>query len=190
MIEDVNIVGNGVFGTFLAETFRLYNILNRAESDNVILAVPASAYEDVAKRHRNKHLINVCSAQTHTTDILKSYSDRVTAIHPLFGPNSPNFGIYSIVTKNGPYSEDIINFFKNMSGIHYCDSVKHDEIMRKTHLPVLLFGQMAALLVDDAKDIPYYMLTPSFKKLQDLAEQMKDMSEGTVSSIMSNRGNN
>ena len=62
----------------------------------------------------------------------------------------------------------------------------HDEMMRKTHLPVLMFGELAALIAEQAKDVPDNCLPTSFKRLKALAEQMKDMSPGTVESIRSN----
>lgn len=61
-----------------------------------------------------------------------------------------------------------------IDGVKITD-VKHDEMMRKTHLPVLMFGELAALVVEQAADVPDNCLPTSFKRLKALAEQMRDI---------------
>ena len=188
----INIVGNGVFGTFLEKCFSGLVELSE-DADIVILAVPISAYKDVAKKHAGKHLINVCSVQMKTNEICGEYSKYVTGIHPIFGPKSPESGRTCIVTKTCEKSNEIIGLFEKTGceivthiGEAEIDGKIHDEIMRKTHLPVLAFGELAALIVEQTRDIPDNCLPTSFKRLKALAEQMKDMSPGTVESIRSN----
>src|SRR5687768_7067167 len=84
----IHIIGNGSFGTFLKELLApLFDIDETA--DSVILAVPISAYDSVASDNRDKHLINVCSVQKPSTEMIQRYTPNMTAIHPLFGRRSP-----------------------------------------------------------------------------------------------------
>lgn len=189
----VNIIGNGVFGTFLKEYLKGH-VEFSDQAFHIIMAVPVSAYLDVARRNRGKHLINVCSVQNETNKICAEHSDYVTGIHPMFGPNSPVEGRTCIITKTcSTFSEDIISIFENkgceiVRGIkgNMMNGLIHDDVMRRTHLPVLSFGELAALIIQNAGDIPDNCLPPSYKKLKALADQMKDMSPGTVESIRSN----
>lgn len=192
---NISIVGMGVFGSFLKKELEDHaKIVDEDDADFIILAVPISAFDEVAVRHVGKHLINVCSVQRRSNEICKTFSDKVTGIHPMFGPNSPKEGRTCIVTHASKESERVIELFQKISneivdeidGVKITD-VKHDEMMRKTHLPVLLFGEMAALIVEQAADVPDNCLPTSFKRLKALAVQMRDMSPGTVESIRSNK---
>lgn len=186
MINNFNIVGSGVFGTFIARELCGMGYQQCDKSNHIIMAVPLSAYMDVAKQHHDKHLINVCSVQAPSNEICKKFSAYVTGIHPLFGVNSPITGRNSIVTQSCQYTQDVVEIFSKFGSVHYSNQIEHDDIMRKTHLPVLLFGQMASEVVEKASDVPDYYITPSFRKLRELAYQMRDMSDGTKSSILSN----
>ena len=188
----VNIVGKGVFGQFLEKCFREYAEFSEA-ADTVILAVPLSSYAVVAEKYAGKHLVNVCSVQGRSNDLCLKSSPNVTGIHPMFGPNSPKEGRTCIVTRTCGKSGEVIKLFEKIGceivthiGGTEIDGKIHDEIMRKTHLPVLAFGELASLIVEHAAGIPDNCLPTSFKRLKALAEQMKDMSPGTVESIRSN----
>jgi hypothetical protein len=58
--------------------------------------------------------------------------------------------------------------------------------MSLTHVKVIQIAEQIKEIVDSAKDIPEYLITPSFKKMRELSEQFLDMSEGTKRSILSN----
>lgn len=188
----INIVGKGVFGSFLENCFRGHVEFSE-KADTVILAVPFSAYDAAAEKHAGKHLVNVCSVQRKTNDACLQHSKYVTGIHPMFGAKSPKEGRTCIVTRTCEKSADVIRLFEKVGceivtqvgGKEITGSV-HDEMMRRTHVPVLAFGELAALIVEQAAGIPDNCLPTSFKRLQALAEQMKDMSPGTVESIRSN----
>jgi prephenate dehydrogenase len=196
----IMIIGDGgTFGSFLkAELSALSGVVmttNTVEADYIILSVPSSAFDDAARHIRGKHLVNVCSVQDAATKTCLKYSTRVTGIHPMFGPNSPRSGRTCIVTYASEGSDEIINLFSRFCGEIVTEAngkvisgKMHDEMMRKTHLPVLMFGELAALIVEQAADVPDNCLPTSFKRLKALADQMKDMSPGTVESIRSNRG--
>lgn len=189
----VTIIGDGMFGGFLKKELAAHaQIVD--DADTVILAVPVSAIGDVAKKYQGRHLVNVCSVQRQPTVDCLQHSDRVTSIHPMFGPNSPVSGRTCILTHQCGDSAAIVDLFGKISSeIVTHDTAGrtitpdiHDEMMRKTHLPVLMFGELAALIVEQARDVPDNCLPTSFKRLKALAEQMKDMSPGTVESIRSN----
>jgi prephenate dehydrogenase len=194
MVE-INIVGKGVFGKFLEECFRGHATFSET-ADTVILAVPVSAYEAVAEKYAGKHLVNVCSVQRKTNEACLKHSKYVTGIHPMFGAKSPKEGRTCIVTHTCEKSGEIIRLFEKVGaeivtqiGDKKIDGKIHDDMMRRTHMPVLAFGELAALIVEQAAGIPDNCLPTSFKRLQALAEQMKDMSPGTVESIRSNMKN-
>ncbi len=188
----ISIVGRGVFGTFLAQELSAHAQITD-DADIVIIAVPFSAFEDVAQKHAGKHLVNVCSVQRKPNEICLKHSKRVTGIHPMFGPQSPVTNRTCVVTHTCAESAAVTDLFRKIG----CEIVTHhqgkpisgadhDAMMRKTHLPVLMFGELAALIVEQAGDVPDNCLPTSFKRLKALAEQMKDMSPGTVESIRSN----
>lgn len=196
MKQRIKIVGDGVFGTFLRDALEQY-VEFHPLADTVILAVPQAAYEDAAKFHKNRHLVNICSVQSPTNEVCLKYSSRVTGLHPMFGPKTPeDYLRYALITHtSGEESEEIIELFQLAFS---CEARRpivngksltgeaHDAIMRKTHLPVLLFGMLAQKIVDNAKNINPLFLPPSFRKLEEFAGQMSDMSAGTKQSIMSN----
>ncbi len=189
---NITIIGDGVFGSFLQKELAPYATIT-ADADIVIMAVPVSAVGAVAAVHKGKHLVNVCSVQHKPTEAALAYTDRVTAIHPMFGPNSPVAGRTCIVTHQCAESAAVIDLFAKICGEVVTEyqgqpftGAVHDAMMRKTHLPVLMFGELAALIVEQARDVPDNCLPTSFKRLKALAEQMQDMSPGTVESIRSN----
>lgn len=188
----IKIVGQGVFGTFLTRELGSHAEISD-DADIVIMAVGVHAYETVASAHAGKHLVNVCSVQRVPNETCLRHSNRVTGLHPMFGPQSPITNRTCILTYSCPESEEVAKLFEKIG----CEIVTHhngkpisgadhDAMMRKTHLPVLMFGELAALIVEQAGDVPDNCLPTSFKRLKALAEQMKDMSPGTVESIRSN----
>jgi prephenate dehydrogenase len=188
----VTIAGHGVFGSFLARELAAHAEITD-NADTVILAVPFSAYEAAAKQYAGKHLVNVCSVQRLPNETCLRHSARVTGLHPMFGPQSPPTNRTCIATHTCAESLALFDLFRKLGceivthvGKTAVDGRLHDEMMRKTHLPVLMFGELAALIVEQAKDVPDNCLPTSFKRLKALAEQMKDMSPGTVESIRSN----
>jgi prephenate dehydrogenase len=188
----INIVGRGVFGSFLARELAEYADISE-DADTVLIAVPVSAVESVAALHAGKHLVNLCSVQAAPNSACLLHSARVTGIHPMFGPQSPRTNRTCIVTQRCDETEAVCALFEKIGAeivTHKAGSLitgaVHDDMMRKTHLPVLMFGELAALIVEQAADVPDNCLPTSFKRLKALAEQMKDMSPGTVESIRSN----
>lgn len=199
---NITIEGNGVFGTFLRKELSAHVNIDEL-SGVVILAVPASAYEAMALKHRGKHLVNVCSVQEDTTNICLVYSDLVTSIHPMFGPRSPSEGRSCIVTRAITDSiskhankevQDIVDLFAKICSTMVFEvngktitPKMHDEMMAKTHLKVVEISDYILQLVDQASDVPEECLPTSFKRLKAMAEQFLDMPGGTKESILSNK---
>lgn len=188
----INIVGRGVFGSFLMRELAEYAEISD-DADIVLIAVPVSAVDSVAAQYAGKHLVNLCSVQAKPNADCLRHSPRVTGIHPMFGPQSPRTNRTCIITHACDETPGIRELFEKIGAeivTHKGDIIItgdiHDDMMRKTHLPVLMFGELAALIAEQAADVPDNCLPTSFKRLKALAEQMKDMSPGTVESIRSN----
>ncbi len=191
---DIWIAGsNGVFGRFLLELLAPVTNITR-DADTVLLCVPLDAYEEVARQHRGKHLVNVCSTQFQSMAHCLRFSDDVTGLHPLFGPNSPEHDRTAILTRECNYSWPIIKCFAEL-GVEIISEHKgdrltaelHDEIMYLTHFKGVQFIKQAKSLIDDASWIPENLMPTSFKKIKQLYETMTDMPEGTISSIEANK---
>ncbi|GBG14300.1 uncharacterized protein NMK_1888 [Novimethylophilus kurashikiensis] len=191
MAVAINIVGAGVFGTFLRTVLAPFCLFSE-DADIAILAVPFDAYEDVASAHAGKHLVNVCSVQDATNSICLRHSDRVTGIHPMFGPRSPAAGRTSIVTLTNSCSDEVLEVFGSISSlVEFANGERitgetHDRMMAKTHLQVVRLADKINAIVADASDIPDECLPTSFKRLKAMAEQFLDMPPGTKSSILAN----
>jgi hypothetical protein len=115
----LTIIGDGVFGTFLKELLKDKFELqcfggDELTAESVILAVPISAYKQIAAQLYDKHLINVCSVQSPSTEILLHEAERVTSIHPLFGPRTAADKRNSIGRKYNPYDISKILLGKNL----------------------------------------------------------------------------
>lgn len=192
----IKIVGNGIFGNFLSQLFsKVEGVEQSTSSENIILAVPHYAYEEVAKEHAGKHLINVCSIQENTHQICCRYSEKVTSLHPLFGPNSPKESYITLLTStSGEHSSVLVNqVFKPICKVlnTFPDGTavtpkNHDELMAKTHGLTLFFLEKIKPLLEDINGIDNEYFPASFVKIKEFLEQMQDMSDGTTASIKAN----
>lgn len=201
----IQIVGDGAFGSFLKELLSPFFELSN-DADSVILAVPLSAYDEVASKHKGKHLINVCSVQKPSTDICLKHSDRVTSLHPLFGRRTPTdkrhtIWTYSYTADNDTWlSQDqynnieveFHNLFMEVSQMHLSMNGKiftpesHDILMAKTHVAAVMGAQQLKVFVERVKDIPDELIPNSFRLMRDFVKTLEDMPPGTVDSIMGN----
>lgn len=201
----LQIIGDGSFGSFLKELLAPYfELVDNANT--VILAVPISAYEEVAKAHAKKHLINVCSVQKPSTDICLKHSDRVTSIHPLFGRRTPADKRNSVLTykftadndtwfsQENTETEFLAKFEKASNFIIQADPntgkkftpESHDIMMAKTHVAAVMAAKQMAVYIERAKDIPDALVPNSFRLMRDFVKTLEDMPPGTVESIMAN----
>lgn len=200
----IQIEGNGSFGSFLKRELPNYGFDVEDFADDVILAVPLSAYEEVGYKNRGKHLINVCSVQKPSTDILTKYSEFVTSIHPLFGARTAVDKRFSILTQYPIAGEDtwfddtniglcFLNQFQTFSKIHTVDwkgqrftPESHDYLMRKTHVTAAEVAQIAKILMGHTDDIPDEYIPNSFRLLRGFVKTLDDMPIGTLESIRAN----
>ena len=207
-LHKLNIVGDGAFGSFLKELLAPHYEFT-PEANSVLLAVPISAYEDVASKNKGKHLINVCSVQKPSTDICLKYSELVTSLHPLFGRRTPSDKRNTLITysyqlatgqddswwfdDNNPENCFMRGFRKVSAtwdkdpdtGIRFTPDT-HDRLMAKTHLAAVMGAQQLKVFVDRAKDIPDFLLPNSFRLMRDFVKTLEDMPQGTIESIMAN----
>ena len=201
----VHVVGDGVFGTFLRGELKPHVTFDSANPELVFMAVPYSAYEAVAKKYKGRHLVNICSIQSLSSLACHKYTKEFTSIHPMYGPRSPKEGRTAVVTYgdtekaglvvglfcqmgvevHGKWMIKVGNTYACSAGA-YISPEEHDRIMARTHLPVVMFGEMAREMVDRVKNVPDWMLPTSFKKLKALVDQMRDMPKGTLDSIKAN----
>lgn len=198
----IRIIGNGSFGTFLKEllkdTFTICHDYDES-ARSIILAVPLSAYREMAVKFSGNYLINICSVQEPSTNILSEYTDWFTSIHPLFGTRTPVNKRYSILThscKSTPIyllEEDFLNGFKKSSEIYYFDAnglpftpESHDRTMAKTHLAAINALSLIKPFIDNAKDVDDKFIPNSFRLLREFAKTIEDMPLGTLESIKAN----
>lgn len=204
----LTIIGDGSFGTFLKELlkdkFELQPFEGGLTAESVILAVPISAYASLAAQLWDKHLINVCSVQKPSTEILLGYTDRVTSIHPLFGARTPKDKRNSILTHTYMscddtwLSEDILesdflNLWMDVSAVVSVDHTgkkftpdSHDALMAKTHVSALMAAKQLKVFTDRVEDVPDIMIPQSFRIMREFVKTLEDMPPGTVESIMAN----
>lgn len=188
----INIFGSGSFGSFLKKELPNFRFTLDEFADTVILAVPFSAYESAGEywgEKEGKFLVNVCSVQKLSTDILLKYTNKVTSIHPLFGSRTPADKRNSILTRRSGTEDEFefLKLFKEFSGkISEMLPSEHDKLMAKTHAAAVLAAKQAKHFVDAAADIPDELIPNSFRLLREFVKTLDDMPSGTINSIMSN----
>lgn len=193
ILLQLNIIGDGVFGNFLREIFAPHVEFSEI-AENVVLAVPIGAYDEVAKEYVDKHLINVCSVQHEPNQICLQYSDKVTGIHPLFGPQSPKTNWTAVLTQRCDESQAIVDLFEKL-GTDICEQLPdgsmidgelHDRMMAVTHLAGMQQLENLRKIVERSAWVPENLVPASFRRIQNFVEQCGDFSPGTMSSIESN----
>lgn len=198
----IKIVGDGAFGSFLKRELPAYDFEISDTAEVVILAVPISAYDECGALFKDKHLINVCSVQKPSTDILLKHTERVTSIHPLFGARTPVEKRFSILTRLAnidndtwylcPLESEFLRRFRKFSIVNHELNGKritpedHDLIMAKTHVAAVNAAKQLKIYTERAQDIPDEFIPHSFRKVRELVKTLDDMPVGTMQSIMAN----
>lgn len=206
----LTIIGDGAFGTFLKDLlkdkFELVPWEGGKTADSILLAVPISAYAPVAAQCWNEHhLINVCSVQKPSTDILLGFSDRVTSIHPLFGKRTPADKRNSILTYSYTACQDtwlsedtaeveFLKIWSTVSSVYERDekgnkftTETHDVLMAKTHASALMAAKQLKVFTDRVENVPDHLIPNSFRIMRDFVKTLEDMPQGTIESIMANQ---
>lgn len=185
----IQIEGNGSFGSFLKNELPKVGFKVVDDASTVILAVPFSAYAEMGLKYRDRHLINVCSVQTPSTDILLKYTLEVTSIHPLFGPRTPEDKRFTLWTYDceSELENEFMGLYSNFSPVvGSMNRDEHDEIMSRTHVAAVLAAKQLKHFVEQAEDIPDEYLPNSFRLLKQFVKTLDDMPHGTIESIMAN----
>jgi prephenate dehydrogenase len=189
----IEIIGGGIFGKFLKELLTPHAEIHRG-ADDVILAVPLQAYEQVASQNAGKHLVNVCSVQRDSNAICLRHTENVTGIHPLFGPRSLESNKVSVLTQRCSRTELITELFQKV-GVEICttlpdgriiDGELHDRMMAATHFAGMHIAENLKDIVDAAAWVPDKFVPPSFQRIRDFVVQCQDFSPETASSIKAN----
>ena len=195
----IQIIGEGSFGSFLHELLGPIFEIDKS-ADTVILAVPISAYDSLASGHRDRHLINVCSVQKPSTEMVLRYTPNVTSIHPLFGQRTPIEKRNSILTHTVPAvsefagsEREFLDIFSQVSTVKRTDPNgvdftpdSHDQLMAKTHVAAVVAARQMKVFVDRASDIPDEYIPNSFRLMRDFVNTLDDMPHGTMESILAN----
>lgn len=197
----INIIGDGVFGTFLKELLSSADVELTDDADIVILAVPFAAYDEVAAQHKGKVLVNVCSVQEETNSICLKHSDDVIGLHPLFGARTPDTMERVCLSTHGTHTAagnileselysvlaelNISCIFEKPEG-GFITGAWHDELMAKSHLKALDIAEIAEPLLSGL-DVPECYLPASVVKLKNLVTLLQDMPTGTRDSIRANK---
>jgi prephenate dehydrogenase len=197
-----------VFGNFLKELLAPHCELTDSMAPTIILAVPASAYEECGRFYGQTtcHLVNVCSIQKPTTDALLKYTDNVTSIHPLFGKRTPadkrnsilTLAPYQVSVENDTWSmgnpehnefmevwKKVSTVSSEMNGIPFTPEM-HDILMAKTHGAAVMAAKQLKVFTDRVKDLPDEFIPNSFRLMRDFVKTLDDMPQGTIESILAN----
>ncbi len=170
-----NVIGNGSFGRFLKKNY----FEHTSESNIVVLAIPASAFNKVCEKHKGKYFINVCSVQSETNKICAKWGDAHIGIHPLFGHRSDPKDRRCILTHGTIHD---IELFSDCD-IRRMSPEKHDKLMAETHLVALEIAEKYAKQFQ--KNDPFFLPTSAIK-LREALYLLSEMPKGTVDSIKSN----
>lgn len=210
-MKTVGIIGFGSFGSFLARKLagfvmmRVYDpnqqvpaelsasLLEVCESDYVVLAIPVSAYEAVltevsALLGIDSVVVDISSVKSIPNQILGQHLQgrKKVVTHPLFGPQSAedSFDGHVVVmcpdVSNSDAYSQIKNFVQEL-GLKVIEKTPEEHDKEMALAQGLTFYLARALLRSGVHDIE--LLTPSFKKLLDLAELESHHSEDLFRTI-------
>lgn len=191
----LQVLGDGSFGTFLksflAEAFDVLPTVerdpafNNKESCPIVLAVPLSALKEVAEHYKHRRIINVCSVQEPSNNILWEIGATFVSVHFLFGARTPPEFRNAIFTKEPPFSDDLFSTGLGhiCKTISYMSAEAHDRLMANTHLKAI---KLARSLKGTLGDYPDHLVPHSFRLLKRLVDTLNDTPQGTVETIFAN----
>jgi prephenate dehydrogenase len=210
-MKTVGIIGFGSFGSFLVRklnglvTLKVYDpnqpvpaeldasLLEACESDYVVLAIPVDSYEAVLGEvtgllGKNSVVVDISSVKTIPNQKLEQLlpGRKKVVTHPLFGPQSAedSFDGHVVVmcpNVSDPEAYDQIKDFVQGLGLKVVEKAPEEHDKEMALAQGLTFYLARALLRSGVHDIE--LLTPSFKKLLDLAELESHHSEDLFRTI-------
>ena len=159
-------------------------IKNVASKDIVVIAVPILEFENTIKNIKDHIkegalIVDVSSVKVNPVNIMKKLLPRSTQIigtHPLFGPQSGKDGIKGLKIIVCPVRIKSMGFFTSFIedklgvDVLLMDPKEHDSLMAKTQL----IDQLIARLLIDLDIKKEKISLPSFDKLLELKEMLKD----------------
>jgi prephenate dehydrogenase len=204
-MKTVAIIGFGSFGEFLVDKLlgkvELFvhdpnqtvpkdisaNLDDIATCDYVVLSIPIEAYEEVLKSiapklRSNTVIVDISSVKTTPVEILEKLvpSQKKVIMHPLFGPQSADKSFWGHVVVMCPSVSDksayteIKDFIVSL-GLAVVEKTPEEHDKEMAYAQGLTFFLARALLTMNIHDVS--LITPSFKKLLDLAELESHHSE-------------
>ncbi len=210
-MKTVGIIGFGSFGEFLVDKLRgkvellvhdpnqtvpkdiSANIDDIAKCDYVVLSIPIDAYEDVLKSLAPKLksstvIVDISSVKTTPVAILEKLvpSQKKVVMHPLFGPQSADKSFWGHVVVMCPSASDktaykVIKDFIVDQGLAVVEKTPQEHDKEMAYAQGLTFFLARTLLTMGIHDVS--LITPSFKKLLDLAELESHHSEELFKTI-------
>ena len=210
-MKTVGIIGFGSFGSFLTRklgdlvALRVFDsnqqvpaelsasLAEVCESDYVVLAIPVSAYEvllsDIVDLlGKNSIVVDVSSVKTIPNKKIEELlpGKKKVIVHPLFGPQSAEDSLDGHVVVMCPGVSDAggygeVKDFVQGLGLKVVEKSPEEHDKEMALAQGLTFYLARALLRSGVHDIE--LLTPSFKKLLDLAELESHHSEDLFRTI-------
>lgn len=168
-------------------------IEDAARCHMVVISVPVKAIESVAKKisallRPTQLVMDVTSVKCLPTKILKDTlpsNVEIVSLHPLFGPQSGNKGIYgqniAVVNVQGKSSERVSSFLATSLGLNVirCTAQEHDEQMAYvqglTHMIAGIFKKMNMPKI--------YQYTDTFSLLCKMVDLVKNDSDALFHAI-------
>jgi len=204
-MKTVGILGYGSFGEFLVRklnsklTLKVYDPFQKVPAkyvatlaeigscDYVVLSVPVSSYESLLKElspllGREAVIVDIASVKTIPVALLDELlpNQNRVVMHPLFGPQSAEKSYWGHVVVMCPdvsdgHSYAEVKDFIIDQGLAVVEKTPEDHDKEMAFAQGLTFYLARALLTMGIHDIE--LITPSFRKLLDLAELESHHSE-------------
>jgi len=210
-MKTIGIIGFGSFGEFLADKLgskvelHVYDphasvpkdivatLDEIAGCDFVILSIPINAYEQVLTDiapllQESTVVIDIASVKTTPVEILNRLipNQKRVIMHPLFGPQSADKSFWGHVVVMCPDASDVVAYkaVKNFViglGLAVVEKTPEEHDKEMAYAQGLTFFLARSLLTMGIHDVS--LITPSFKKLLDLAELESHHSEELFKTI-------
>jgi len=210
-MKTIGIIGYGSFGEFLVDklsgkvelrvhdpqksvpTTYSASLDKVAECDYVILSIPIDAYESVLAElapqlQKSTTIIDIASVKTTPVEILDMIlpNQKRVIMHPLFGPQSADKSFWGHVVVmcpgvSDPVAYKVVKDFVVGLGLAVVEKTPQEHDKEMAYAQGLTFFLARTLLTMGIHDVS--LITPSFKKLLDLAELESHHSEELFKTI-------
>jgi prephenate dehydrogenase len=213
-MKSVGIIGYGSFGAFLVRKLSgkvgvkvhdpyadvpqglSCSIEAISKCEYVVLAIPVSAYKETLNKIKllitsETVLVDISSVKSVPVSLLKEFlpKQKRVIMHPLFGPQSAeeSFDGHVVVmcpSESDKESYDSVREYVESLGLKVVEKTPEEHDKEMALAQGLTFFLARALLRSQVHDVE--LITPSFKKLLDLAELESHHSEDLFKTIQLN----